>query len=77
MIICKRPVPPDDHLEVAGSGVTRGDGTEGGEGGEREEEKKFLRTERDGPTEGSTRGPRESKIGFSSEVLKGAFKQEL
>ena len=46
--------------------VTRGDGTEGGEegegeGGEREEEKKYLRTERDGPTEGSTRGPRESK----------------
>ena len=48
MIICKRPVPTDDHLQEATTtttvtGVTRGDETEGGEegkgeGGEREEE---------------------------------------
>ena len=36
MIVCKWLVPPDDHLEVAGSGVTRGDGTEVGEEGEGE-----------------------------------------
>ena len=57
--------------------VTRGDGTEGGEegegeGGEREEEKKFLRTERDGPTEGSTRGPRGPKN--LNELFKGGNK---
>ena len=52
MIICKRPAPPDDHLQEAGpttttttgltegvtwvSGVTMGGGTEGGEEGKGE-----------------------------------------
>ena len=47
MIICKRPTPPDDHLQKAGPNNNisnnnnnnrgdRGDGTEGGEEGREE-----------------------------------------
>ena len=50
MIICKRPIPPDDHLQEAGrsgwSGGPQGDGTEEEKKEkkkEEKEEKKFLR----------------------------------
>ena len=66
MIICKRPDPLDNHLQVDGSFATTTTATITGqkeekkekEKEEKEEEKKFLQTGEDGPTEGSTRGPR-------------------
>ena len=52
------------------AGVTRGDGTEGeeekkGEGGEEGE----ILAGRDGPTEGTTRGPRGPKNALSDNIL--------
>ena len=64
MIIYKRLVPPDDHLQEATTtttvtGVTRGDGTEGGEEGKGEGEDEILADLRThGPIKCSTRGPR-------------------
>ena len=67
MIICKSPVPTDDHLQEATTtttvtGVTRGDGAEGGEERKGEGGEKILVDGRaHGPIEGSTRGPRGPK----------------
>ena len=63
MIICKSPVPADDHLQEATTtttvtGVTRGDGAERGEEGKGEGgEKNLVDGRAHGPIEGSTRGP--------------------
>ena len=66
MIICKRPVPPDDHLQEAGpsgwsfatttSGLT-GEGVDQGWRDRRRRRGKLLQTGQ-GDVEGSIRGPR-------------------
>ena len=75
MIICKRLVPPDDHLQEAGPSRQRWPEVTGQkeekeekEKEEKEEknvEKKFLRvgTQTGGPIKGNTRGPRRPKNG--------------
>ena len=56
MIICKRPAPPNDHLQEAGPlwMINKSNNNNNKEEKE-EEEEKFLRA--NGPSKGSARGP--------------------